>query len=120
MNEGFDISKSGLPKKILIGPFVHDIVFAQLDVASDKPVFGVYCFEDLQVSFKPGQMSPAFAVDSVLHELLHGIWRVNSLHLEEMSVKSSEEKLVSVIATQLTQLLRANPKFRKWLLKHAV
>jgi hypothetical protein len=55
----------------------------------------------------------------VLHELLHGIFRVNVLHLEKMSVADSEEKIVSVFATQLTQLLRANPQFRKWLLKHA-
>ena len=115
----FDISKSGLPKKITIGPFVHDIVFANLGVASDKPIFGVYCFEDLQVSFQPGQMQPTFAVDSVLHELFHGIFRVNVLTLEKMSVADSEEKIVAVFATQLTQLLKANPKFRKWLLKHA-
>jgi hypothetical protein len=115
----FDISKSGLPKKILIGPFEHAIKFADLGIASEKPIFGVYCFEDLQVTFQPGQVQAAFAVDSVLHELLHGIWRVNALHLEKLSVADSEEKLVSVIATQLTQLLRANPQFRKWLLKHA-
>jgi hypothetical protein len=115
----FDISKSGLPKKILIGPFEHDIKFADLGVASDKPIFGVYCFEDLAVSFQPGQVNRAFAVDSVLHELLHGIFRVNVLHLEKMSVADSEEKIISVFATQLTQLLKANPKFRKWLLKNA-
>lgn len=115
----FDISKSGLPKKIQIGPFEHTISFKDLGVASDKPIFGVYCFEDLEVSFQPGQVQAAFAVDSVLHELLHGIFRVNALHLEKMSVADSEEKIVAVIATQLTQLLQANPKFRKWLLKHA-
>lgn len=115
----FDISKSGLPKKIMIGPFEHTISFKDVGVASDKPIFGVYCFEDLTVAFQPGQVQPAFAVDSVLHELLHGIWRVNVLNLERMSVADSEEKVVSVIATGLTQLLQANPALRKWLLKHA-
>jgi hypothetical protein len=115
----FDISKSGLPRKILIGPFEHTISFKDLSAAHDRPVFGVYCFEDLDVAFQPGQVNKAFAVDSVLHELLHGIFRVNALHLEKMSVADSEEKIVSVIATQLTQLLRANPRFRKWLLKYA-
>jgi len=115
----FDISKSGLPRKILIGPFEHTISFKDLGVASDRPIFGIYVFEDLELSFQPGQVNKVFAVDSVLHELLHGIFRVNVLHLEKTSVADSEEKIISIFATQLTQLLRANPQFRKWLLKHA-
>jgi hypothetical protein len=115
----FDISKSGLPRKILIGPFEHTVLFKDLGLASDKHIFGMYMFEDLEVLFQPGQVNRAFAVDSVLHELLHGIFRVNALHLEKMSVADSEEKVITVIATGLTQLLKANPGFRKWLLKHA-
>ena len=113
----FDLSKSGLPTKILIGPFEHTVTFKQLDIASETPVHGVYIFEDLELSFQPGQANKAFAADSVVHEVLHAIWRVNALNQEKLAAKDCEERIVSVLATALVQLLKANPKLAVWLQK---
>lgn len=116
---GFDISRSGLPKKILIGPFEHRVTFKDLSPAGDKPVHGCYCFEDLELAFHPYQASKTFAADSVIHEIMHGIWRVNVLSLERVSVADSEEKIVTIMSTGFLQVLQANPIFARWLLKHA-
>ena len=115
----FDLSKSGLPQKIIISAFDHAIAFKDLSAGADHEIYGIYCFEDQELAFKAEQPSRHFAVDSVVHETLHAIFRTYALHHEKMSVKDSEEKIVTVIGTALTALLRQNPSFLKWLAKHA-
>lgn len=43
-------------------------------------------------------------VDSIIHEVLHGIWRMMDLEMEE-----EEEHIVTVLATGLTTVMRDNP-----------
>ena len=48
-------------------------------------------------------------MDTLLHEVLHAIYNVGNISDED-----EEERIVSIMASGLTQVLRDNPKLRKF------
>lgn len=50
------------------------------------------------------------AVDTLLHEVLHVIWRMSGL-----GRKSTEEKVVGVFGTGLMHFLKSNPHVYEWI-----
>ena len=53
-------------------------------------------------------------VDTVLHELNHVIWAIGNLKTE----KEEEERVVAVIASYLTQIVRENPHLIRWIIRN--
>jgi hypothetical protein len=55
-----------------------------------------------------------FALDTVLHELMHAVYSV--CHLR---VSDDEERVVGMISSSLVQVFRDNPKLVAWIEKAA-
>ena len=50
----------------------------------------------------------------LMHEILHGVWEINSL--DEVETKSITEELICrVYGNQLTQVFQDNPKIMDWI-----
>ncbi len=97
-----------LPPSIRIGPF--DVALEAKDKLSEADEWGD--FEVVTIRLKSAQPSPTFAVDTLLHEIYHAIYKWHSLRKHD-----DEERICSVMATGLTQVLRDNPKLLAWILK---
>jgi Zn-dependent peptidase ImmA (M78 family) len=74
-------------------------------VASE--VYGL-CVKDKQIIYIDTSATPAVQKDTLLHEILHAIWWTGYLEDDD-----KEERVVSVTATGLMQVLRDNP----WLVE---
>jgi hypothetical protein len=97
-----------LPESLRIGPF--DVRIEKHDKLSDDDTWGTYNGASLLMQFQSGQPSNCFAVDTVLHEIHHAIYRIFALRDSD-----DEERIVAVTATAMTQVLRDNPKLVEWL-----
>lgn len=98
---------SSLPKSVRVGP--HDIRFRQMEAAEEKDDFGYFKTDALEISLCKEYAAGTLAVDTVLHELLHAVWFV------ALKETAAEEHVCTVMATQLTQIIRDNPELIAWL-----
>ncbi len=98
----------GLPKSVRIGPYDITIEVKE-KLTEDDDDFGHYDHGRL-IKLREDQYNPTLAIDTLLHEILHGIYRCCGFDKE-----SSEETLVTGLATGLTQVLRDNPGVLEWL-----
>jgi hypothetical protein len=98
----------GLPGVIRIGPFDIRVVYDTADLKSPPESWGMYQ-HGVQIELDATQPPGVVAVDTVLHECLHGILRCAGWPRKE------EEKIVAAIATGITQLLRDNPQLLAWM-----
>jgi hypothetical protein len=66
-------------------------------------VFGL-CDKNKQVIYMDTTATDSVQLDTLLHEILHGIWWTGALEDED-----KEERIVSVLATGLVQVFKDNP-----------
>jgi hypothetical protein len=59
-------------------------------------------FVEAEINYLP--LPGTETVDSIVHEVLHGVWKMMDLGLED-----EEEHVVTALATGLTTVLRDNP-----------
>ena len=98
----------GLPPSIRIGPFdIHIQVAEQFE---DEDLWGACDFNKCLIELRASQPSAAFAVDTVLHEITHAIFKIYLLKEGD-----DEERATSAFATGWTQVLRDNPGLLKWI-----
>lgn len=97
-----------LPPSIRIGP--HDIHFAVLGPAEGRKNYGTFVPAEQQIRLHERYISGSMAVDTVLHEVVHAVFAVGTVNVEQ-----GEEHVVSTLATYLTQIVRDNPGFVVWL-----
>ena len=102
----FKLDKS--PPPIRVGP--HDIRFAWLEGEEARRHLGSFNHTDHVIRLLKEYNSGSMAVDTILHEILHAIFAVATVE-----VKQGEEHIVSVLGTFLTQVVRDNPEFMKWI-----
>jgi len=96
------------PRKIRIGPNDVNIEFTSLN----GEIFGDYSYINNLIRIEKTLTGGPF-VDTILHEMLHAIWRLGQLK----DVKETEERTVSVTASYLAQIIRDNPELIAWLQK---
>jgi hypothetical protein len=96
-------------KSIKIGSTDYSIEYVPLN----EELFGDFSYINSRIRIEQNLIGPPL-VDTVLHEVLHAIWRLGQLK----DKKEDEERVVSVMATYLTQVLRDNPALMPWLRKH--
>ncbi len=101
---------TGLPKSVRVGPYEIPVIIMELD----DDVQGEFSFGKLAIRLSPKQPSAVFAADTVLHELLHAIWRVYNL-----KVGDDEERTVTTLAMAMIQLFHDNIVLVAWLAKNA-
>ena len=87
--------------KVRIGPNDVNISFTSLN----GELFGDYSHINNLIRIEK-TLTGGPLVDTLLHEILHVIWRLGQLK----DVKETEERVVSVTASYLAQIIRDNPK----------
>ena len=101
-----------LPESVKVGP--HDIPIAEAPESFDS--FGQYTYDPPMILIREGGAHSQRA-DTLLHEILHVIWKdsqvVKLMELKDLDER--EEAMVRVLATQLTAILRDNPKISKFI-----
>ncbi len=100
---------ASLPNSIKVGPFDFAVVEIAADIADRLREDGDIAGYTIHIG--AGQNGPRLA-DTVLHEVLHAIYRVWAL-----SDADDEERTVTAMTTGLVSVLRDNPQFTKWLSK---
>ncbi len=97
----------GLPDVVRIGPF--DISITVKDRLNDEDDVGTYA-HGIAIELRTNQHNATFALDTLLHEINHGIYRTFGL-----DDKSSEETIVATMATGWTMIYRDNPALIAWI-----
>jgi len=102
----------GLPEVIRIGPF--DIAILVKGKINDDDDEGTYS-HGVAIELRSNQPNATFALDTLLHEINHGIYRTFGL-----DDKSSEESIVATMATGWTMIYRDNPTLIAWMCRMAL
>lgn len=97
-----------LPKKVKIGPYDYAIV--SLDKSDAEENYGTFASEEQEIRLRDSFKSSHMMADTLLHEILHGIWFVHGI-----VVRDGEERVIGQMATGLTQVLRDNPDLVEFL-----
>jgi len=103
----------GLPDKLRIGPYDYKVVVVD-KITEDKEAWGLFEQGKLSITLSNDQANKLFAADTLLHEVLHAIYANTGIQ-----ALTPEEGVCSAMATGIIQVLRDNPKFRTWLIKHS-
>lgn len=103
-----------LPPVIRIG--AHDVAMRireQIKNEDDEPYWGSYISRECAIELAEQQVSSTYAVETLLHEILHALCDAWGAGLED----EAEEHIVGVLSTGLTQVLRDNPVIGQWLIR---
>ena len=100
----------GLPKWIFIHPYKIEVIVRD---KLDDDAWGCYNF-GVSIELKKTHPNAAMAIDTLLHEINHGVYRNSGL-----SELSQEEPICAAMATGWTSVLISNPKLVAWLTKAA-
>jgi predicted nucleic acid-binding protein len=98
-------------KSVKVGPTDFSIEYVPLN----DELFGDFSYINSRIRIEENLKGTAL-VDTVLHEILHAIWKLGQLK----DKREDEERAVAIMATYLTQVLRDNPKMLTWLKKNLV
>jgi len=98
-------------KSVKVGPTDFSIEYVPLN----DELFGDFSYINSRIRIEENLKGTAL-VDTVLHEILHAIWKLGQLK----DKREDEERAVAMMETYLTQVLRDNPKMLTWLKKNLV
>jgi len=98
-------------KSVKVGPTDFSIEYVPLN----DELFGDFSYINSRIRIEQNLKGTAL-VDTVLHEILHAIWKLGQLK----DKREDEERAVAIMATYLTQVLRDNPTMLTWLKKNLV
>jgi len=98
-------------KSVKVGPTDFSIEYVPLN----DELFGDFSYINSRIRIEENLKGSAL-VDTVLHEILHAIWKLGQLK----DKREDEERAVAIMATYLTQVLRDNPTMLTWLKKNLV
>lgn len=100
-----------LPKTVRIGALDYEIEQWAPRAAQSAQRYGEHSSVEQVIRVDMSQ-HPQRVREVLLHEILHGIYRM--IHFEEVE-NPSEEFLVANTAAALTQVMADNPELRAWL-----
>lgn len=105
---------TGAPKVIKIGAMDYKVVpLEKIEDEDGTQSWGEIEYNTYTIRVQKVQPSIAGAVDTLLHELLHGIWHETDLR-GDIGVKL-EERIVRNLSSGLIALFRDNPQFLRWM-----
>lgn len=108
-----------IPTKVKIGHFNYtiDTDISRLNICKVKnsqlDITGMTCTED-QIIHIDSSTPLETVQDTLLHEIMHAMFFINSLHNIE---KLTEEMIVTVYATNILTMLKENSKVAEFLLE---
>lgn len=97
---------SDLPGQFRIGPYDFDVMIE----TNAKNDLGTMSLTDLKITLSPEHPNPIYALDTILHEVIHAISRIQGLRKND-----DEERIANTLASGLTQVLRDNPQLVAWI-----
>lgn len=100
-----------LPKSVRIGYETYRIEEMPLDVKNE----GDFGCGDQLIRVKTKDRSARFVANTLLHEIMHGVFYHAGLH--NMLSRSKEEMIVNSFANGIIQVFRDNPSFVRLLVK---
>ena len=98
-------------KSVKVGPTDFSIEYVPLN----DELFGDFSYINSRIRIEENLKGTAL-VDTVLHEILHAMWKLGQLK----DKREDEERAVAIMETNLTKVLRDNPKMLPWLKKNLV
>lgn len=103
------------PKTVKLGPYNIEVRYDRQAMAAASTT-GAY-LADLSTVLLGDNNSADVERDSLLHELLHAIWKQSGLHLEypDDETDSKGEAMIQLLAPRLLELLRRNPTLVRYL-----
>ena len=107
------------PKKIQIGPYNFEVSIDRAAMNDAKveseniDAIGL-CFPSQQILFVDPELAPDITKETLLHEVLHGIFYTASLG--NAFSQDQEEQIVSGFSVTLLDTLRRNPELVRYLL----
>lgn len=99
-----------LPASIRIGPYEFEIEKMSSRTSASRARYGECNTQEQRIAVATDLASAAKAVDTFLHEALHGCWWVMSLENGD-----TQERVVCSLAVAMTSLYRDNPWLLDWL-----
>jgi hypothetical protein len=103
-----------LPSKVVVGFQTYKIERLDRAEAVARCVDGDFNAYTGTIRVRVDGVTPDFAANTLLHEILHACWLAGDL-----GAASPEEKAITVLANQLLQVWRDNPKVVSFITKHA-
>ena len=91
--------------RVRIGYVDYDIV-----PNTNKKLDGQFIHTDKQITISEN-LNPADKLNTIIHEILHGIWFHWGLGEQIEKPKKAEEMVVTALANGLTNVIRDNPQF---------
>ena len=95
--------------KVKIGPYAFDINDRSEEWHRSTGDYGSTLIDNLVINVVTEDRPAMFVLDTLLHEILHGIWEVWHLG-EDIEI---EERIVASISTALLGVLQDNAELRK-------
>jgi len=102
------------PKKIKINETDYKVISRAKSWGASKEALGQITYHKQLIEITKGQNASDY-LDTVIHEVMHGI-------IEEYEVsmdRRREEKFVTQISNNLTDVLKKNPKLLEWIIEQA-
>ena len=101
---------STLPKSIHVGPFAYTLEVIDNLKEGGEEHWGLCIHNKQKIQIAGEHATPQAAVDTLLHEIMHAIWKERGLAKRE-----PEERAVQAMATGLTCVLLNNPALLAWM-----
>lgn len=99
-----------MPAFIVLGSKKIGLRVGSRDLEDDR--YGHYKTPDNEITLHPG-IPRQERGDTVLHEFIHA-----SLHIRGVELsKAAEERVASVLGTDIYELLRRNPRLVAWIME---
>ena len=110
------------PDVVMIGIHVYRIEWLSVDewIANNMPNDAIGMTDSdaamIRIQHRPGGHESRYQ-DTLIHEILHAIWDLSSLHNQDPSkLDDPEEFIVGLISPYLLGVLKDNPHVLKYLL----
>lgn len=98
-----------IPKKVRIGHVTYKIVPMSKSESYSADSYGCYMGNECTIVVDATR-DPQLVKDTLLHEIMHGVWYWGGLEDGD-----KQERIVTLMATGLTQVLKDNPKIGEFL-----
>jgi hypothetical protein len=108
-----DKRMASLPATLRFGPYDYDIERMPIGWRQEgTELLGQFDDNSNAIRLRHGHPSAQHALVTMLHEIIHGVYRVFGLGKRE-----SEERVVDAMATALVQIMRDDPHLVAWMLE---
>ena len=97
------------PSSIKVGYAEFAVRPFSLDLDADGGMYGRFSRASCLIEYHPRQHRE-HELDTLLHEVLHACWAQAALNDED-----DEERIITGLSNTLTQVLKDNPEFLKWI-----